>query len=338
LYDRCVVDQGFDQVQVLETIGRHDGRPIRKEQPEEAKNKSNDDDDTGGKRIPVKNVWKEWIRMRLDQGNTKEEVFLMCMDEGLDLDQVSQSLGGYRARAYEDPSHIHNKPAFTKRTFLPRAWRLDTDLVELYEIPNFLTPEECRDVTRAIRTGILERSSVTDGNETARTSRTCHLRQKDDTRSGIIGRVEAKLQSLMGERCNPITHSETLQGQCYGVGEYFQAHTDWFEPNSEEYETHGRRGGQRTWTVMIYLNDVEEGGATKFVHLDRDFRPRQGWALAWNNLDADNKTPNPWTLHEAMPVVQGTKYVLTKWYRECSMHDSAVVLPPSGKQVPDQAS
>ena len=43
-------------------------------------------------------------------------------------------------------------------------------------------------------------------------------------------------------------------------GEYFREHTDWFTPVTEEYRHHTAPGGQRTWTVMIYLNFVEEGG------------------------------------------------------------------------------
>jgi hypothetical protein len=27
-------------------------------------------------------------------------------------------------------------------------------------------------------------------------------------------------------------------------------------------------------------------------------------------------SPNPWTLHEGMPVDAGAKYIVTKWYRE----------------------
>jgi prolyl 4-hydroxylase len=27
-------------------------------------------------------------------------------------------------------------------------------------------------------------------------------------------------------------------------------------------------------------------------------------------------SPNPWTLHEGAPVECGTKYIVTKWFRE----------------------
>jgi prolyl 4-hydroxylase len=290
----------------------------------------------------VNNGWKEWIRLQLDQGrSTHEELFQrLAITEGLDLDQVSMALGGYRARNHVavaaaaavvvpgEIHHHHRRPPFTKRGFLPRAWKLDTELVELYEIPNFLTLDECREVIQRIEAKS-ERSVVSHGAANSRTSRTCHLRLLEDetttttidnknSSSDIVLRVEDKLRALMNH--DP-TCAEPLQGQWYGPGEYFRPHCDWFSPGEDEYQKHCCAvGGQRTWTVMIYLNFVSGGGTTRFEHLGgREFVPIPGLALAWNNLDADGKTPNHWTLHEAKPVQSGKKYVLTKWFRERSM-------------------
>ena len=73
--------------------------------------------------------------------------------------------------------------------------------------------------------------------------------------------------------------------------------------------------GQRTWTFMVYLNNVEEGGETFFRHFDRKFVPSQGTAVVWNNLYPDG-SPNPFTIHEALPVIKGNKWVITKWFCE----------------------
>ena len=108
--------------------------------------------------------------------------------------------------------------------------------------------------------------------------------------------------------------SEPIQGQRYDPGEYFKEHTDWFAPGTKEFTDHTSVGGQRTWTVMIYLNHVVEGGETLFKRLDRSFSPLPGLGLAWNNLQAAG-TPNPFTLHEAVPVMTGSKWVITKWFR-----------------------
>jgi len=37
--------------------------------------------------------------------------------------------------------------------------------------------------------------------------------------------------------------------------------------------------------------------------------------LMWNNLD-EAGAPNRFSLHAAKPVEAGTKYVVTKWFRE----------------------
>ena len=92
-------------------------------------------------------------------------------------------------------------------------------------------------------------------------------------------------------------------------------HADFFyidQPYWAEYEPHG---GQRTWTAMIYLNEPRSGGATRFKLLDFPIEPKLGRILIWNNMALDG-SPNPWTLHEGMPVERGTKYIVTKWYRE----------------------
>ena len=69
---------------------------------------------------------------------------------------------------------------------------------------------------------------------------------------------------------------------------------------------------------MIYLNDVEEGGATWFPQAGFRVEPRPGLLLAWNNMDPDGK-PNVNTLHEGMPVLKGVKYIVTKWFRESEL-------------------
>lgn len=65
---------------------------------------------------------------------------------------------------------------------------------------------------------------------------------------------------------------------------------------------------------MVYLNTVPEGGETLFNRIGRRFSPAPGLALCWNNLGPDG-TPNPHTMHEALPVRAGRKYVITKWFR-----------------------
>src|SRR3546814_1167868 len=55
-----------------------------------------------------------------------------------------------------------------------------------------------------------------------------------------------------------------MQGQRYAPGQHFRAHHDYFHESEYYWQRMKNEGGQRTWTAMIYLNDVAEGGATWF--------------------------------------------------------------------------
>ena len=179
--------------------------------------------------------------------------------------------------------------------------------MQLYEIPQLASAEECRTLIGLIESS-LQPSTVTHGPQDYRTSRTCHLADSKAALSQILDERFARLLGVDSALAEPI------QGQRYDEGEYFKAHTDWFAPDTEEFMTCTVPGGQRTWTVMVYLNSVPEGGETLFNHIGRRFSPVPGLALCWNNLLADG-TPNPHTLHEALPVRCGRKYVITKWFR-----------------------
>lgn len=43
--------------------------------------------------------------------------------------------------------------------------------------------------------------------------------------------------------------------------------------------------------------------------------PKRGLLVIWNNMTPDG-TPNYDTLHEGMRVLEGMKYIVTKWFRE----------------------
>jgi prolyl 4-hydroxylase len=141
-----------------------------------------------------------------------------------------------------------------------------------------------------------------------RTSETCDL----DWHDPVVGAVDRKIAELLGL---PLGASEPLQGQRYAPGQEFKPHTDTFEPGGYDYYVHTAEAGQRTWTAMVYLNRPDEGGATRFKAIGKTVQPEVGKLLAWNNLLPDGR-PNPATLHQGMKVRKGTKYILTKWFRE----------------------
>src|ERR1700755_1572078 len=87
-------------------------------------------------------------------------------------------------------------------------------------------------------------------------------------------------------------HGEPIQGQRYAVGQEFKGHTDYFEPSGLDFHKFCSIAGHRTWTGILYLNEPEAGGATRFKAIDKLVQPETGKLLCWNNLRADG-SPNP---------------------------------------------
>ncbi len=176
-------------------------------------------------------------------------------------------------------------------------------------LPRFLDPDACIGLM-ALIDGNARPSTIADpnGDDAFRTSSTCDL----DHRNPLVVTVNNRLHELVGI---PLEYGEPLQGQRYDVGEEFKAHTDYFDPDGADWETYCATPGQRSWTLMVYLNEPAAGGATRFLSTGKMHQPETGKLLAWNNIRPDG-TPNPETLHHGMKVRKGRKYIITKWFRE----------------------
>lgn len=181
--------------------------------------------------------------------------------------------------------------------------------IELFQLRGFLSPELCAELVALIEAN-RRPSTIADANGDAyfRTSETCDL----DPDNSSVRELEARLLALNG--IDP-AFGEPCQGQRYDVGQEFKPHTDYFAPGGEDYAKYCSIAGQRSWTFMIYLNEVEAGGATRFKAVGKTFQPETGKLVCWNNRRPDGSV-NPNTLHHGMKVRKGIKYVITKWYRE----------------------
>lgn len=189
-----------------------------------------------------------------------------------------------------------------------QAYKIDTELGELYAFGDFLTLSECERLI-AMTDAIATPSQLHEVayQEAFRTSYSGNFDPDDSFIMGISRRID----DLLGMKPNM---GEAIQGQRYFKGQQFKPHNDWFYTDEKYWQLERKRGGQRSWTAMAFLNTVEEGGATDFTHIGIDITPKPGVLLAWNNAKPDG-TPNEDMMHAGTPVIRGSKYVVTKWYR-----------------------
>ena len=70
-------------------------------------------------------------------------------------------------------------------------------------------------------------------------------------------------------------------------------------------EHDGRLVGSRLLLVLVYLNDVEEGGETEFLYQSRRIKPKQGTMVI---------CPASFThTHRGNPPLKGNKYMINGW-------------------------
>jgi prolyl 4-hydroxylase len=190
----------------------------------------------------------------------------------------------------------------------PRMYKFPTDKAEIFAIGDFLTRDECRRLMLMIDT-VARPSDLYDQDYSTgyRTSYSGDF----DAYDPLVRAVSRRIDDLLG--INP-AYGESIQGQRYFPGQEFKPHNDWFPTDQPYWKAERKRGGQRSWTAMAFLNTVDKGGETHFVDVGVRVTPKPGVLMVWNNALPDG-SPNEHTLHAGTPVEEGIKYVLTRWYR-----------------------
>ena len=257
-------------------------------------------------------AWKSWIKTNVDDGQDKDGLFKILLDEGFSYQAIRQEM---QFKPVLDANALVN-PLKAKddvnlgQLFIPNAKRLDSDVLQLFTLENFLNKQECEHIVTTIKSELRPSElSSHEPDNAFRTSKTCDMGNLDDA---LIKDIDQRICRLLGI---DESYSEAIQGQYYEVGQEFKPHTDYFEEH--EMASHGSVMGQRTFTVMIYLNTVKEGGVTHFPKVDSGYQPQQGLAVIWSSLDA-NGLPNINSLHHGQPVLKGYKAIITKWFRSNS--------------------
>lgn len=177
-------------------------------------------------------------------------------------------------------------------------------------ITDVLSAEECAYIIqlsdeRFGRSKIGDQDTQNEG----RTSYSAYLVIDDDP---VLNGIRERIAQGIGI---PSSHFEYFQCVSYENGQEYQAHYDTFDPETISGQEALADGGQRAWTLLIYLNDDYTGGQTYFPHLDLLATPERGCAVMFRNLDHQGRVL-PESLHAGLPVAKGKKYALNLWVRQ----------------------
>ena len=177
---------------------------------------------------------------------------------------------------------------------------------------NLLSSEECDELIAAARLRLARSLTVETqtGGEALKVDRTSDGMFFERGESAVVARLEARIGSLLRW---PVEFGEGLQILRYRPGAQYRPHYDYFDPAEPGTPIILRRGGQRLATLVMYLQEPEQGGATTFPDVGLEVAPKRGIGVFFSY---DRPDPATRSLHGGAPVLSGEKWVATKWLRE----------------------
>lgn len=127
----------------------------------------------------------------------------------------------------------------------------------------------------------------------------------------VVDRINQRIEDITGL---DVTTAEELQVANYGVGGQYEPHFDFGRKDEPDaFEELGT--GNRIATWLLYMSDVQAGGATVFTEVGAAVWPKKGTAVFWYNLHPSGEGDYQ-TRHAACPVLVGNKWVSNKWIHE----------------------
>jgi prolyl 4-hydroxylase len=274
--------------------------------------------------------WYGWIRENLSRGCAPQSLIDDMVRNRFDpvfaraaVNNVMAN-GGPLAAPFEDkpkaaPAYVYEKPRFHVGNLI-RTTDRDVRVVTRIQRPvvavldGVLSEEECDELIR-LSAHKMQRSTTVD----PRSGK--HEVIADRSSEGTFFMVNAdpfitRIDRRIGEVMNwPVENGEGLQVLHYGVGGEYKPHFDYFPPEDPGSQVQMTIGGQRVSTMVMYLNEVEEGGTTIFPELGLEVVPKKGSAVYFEYCNSHHQL-DKLTLHAGAPVTRGEKWIVTKWMRE----------------------
>lgn len=210
-----------------------------------------------------------------------------------------------------------------KKNFaLPRhaRLRLTNEAPPVYEIPGFLSEDECEALVEAADARRFP--PVPYGEKNKIFTGTKYAAHKQDASVDAFLERACECFGCGAERFDPVTVTR------YAAGEYQARHLDARLPHQINRDAaYMRTGGQRIAQLIVYLRAPEAGGGTKFY--DGAFggltvAPEPGKALIFPTATLDGLADERY-LHSGEPVTAGTKWIVGTWLMEGRRGDAAEV-------------
>ena len=175
-----------------------------------------------------------------------------------------------------------------------------------------LSDEECDALIEAARPRLARSLTVATktGGEELNADRTSNGMFFQRGENEVVKRVEERIARLVNW---PMENGEGLQVLHYRPGAEYKPHYDYFDPDEPGTPTILKRGGQRVATLVIYLGEPAKGGGTTFPDVHLEVAPKRGNAVFFSY---ERPHPSTKTLHGGAPVIEGEKWIATKWLRE----------------------
>ena len=185
---------------------------------------------------------------------------------------------------------------------------------DILVIENFLSDEECDCITTNAKSHMIPcviKHPITGvvQEDPSRTSTNANMPQSD------VPSIVEKIVKLTN--CQDASHLETLQILRYKEGQTFYPHTDGFDGPTTAC---GFEASGRLVTIFCYLNDVAEGGETRFTNLAGNdgenqevlsIAPRKG-TVVLHYPTTTGLEEDPRTEHEGSPAID-EKWLLVTW-------------------------
>lgn len=114
----------------------------------------------------------------------------------------------------------------------------------------------------------------------------------------------------------PEENFEKVQICNYKPGQFFNPHQDQCHNNTESCIKELKRGGQRLFNILLYLNEDFQGGETEFQNLQKRYKLPVGNGVLWSMTNKIGNQVHPLAKHSGLPIISGEKWIANIWARK----------------------